>query len=329
MDTIIRHAETPDLHAIGEFFRDPGVTRQTSQIPYRPQAYWHNLFNMDDKNHIQLVAESSGQILGLLGLQIQDNPRRKHCASFAITVHPDAQGQGIGKQLMSAMVELADNWLNLVRIELDVYTDNSRAISLYQGFGFEIEGESKCDAFRDGQLVNSYRMSRIRLPVATPKPEHAQQHKAHPGMTVRAFKPEDTEAVIRLWQQCGLTTPQNNPQRDIDRKVAINDGLFLVGLIENEIVASVMGGYEGHRGWVNYLAVAPQWQQYGLGRTLMEKLENRLAKLGCPKINLQVRSANQQVLAFYQSLGYQTDQVISLGKRLVQESANTPTPRSP
>ena len=316
MDAVIRHAEGSDLEAIGAFFRDPEVTRQTSQIPYRSKEYWKSLFNIDDKNHIQLVAESSGQILGHLGLRTQENPRRKHCASFGITIHPNAQGKGIGKQLMATMVELADNWLNLVRIELDVYTDNSRAIALYQGFGFEIEGESKCDAFRDGQFVNSYRMSRVRLLIVDSAPKITPRQNARPDMTVRTFKSEDREAVVRLWQQCGLTTPQNNPESDIDRKTAMNDDLFLVGLINNEIVASVMGGYEGHRGWVNYLAVIPQWQSYGLGKTLMGKLETQLAKLGCPKINLQVRTANHQVLAFYRSLKYQTDNVISLGKRI-------------
>ncbi|WP_020580797.1 GNAT family acetyltransferase [Endozoicomonas elysicola] len=316
MDAVIRHAEVSDLKAIGEFFRDPEVTRQTSQIPYRSQEYWNNLFNMDDKNHIQLVAEVSGQILGHLGLHTQENPRRKHCASFGITVHPEAQGKGIGKQLMKAMIDLADNWLNLVRIELDVYTDNTQAIALYQRFDFEIEGESKCDAFRDGQLVNSYRMSRIRIPFTSLEAKAYATRKTPPAMTVRAFKPEDMEAVISLWQQCGLTTPQNNPQSDIHRKVAMDDGLFLVGLVKNEVIASVMGGYEGHRGWVNYLAVSPQWQKNELGKILMENLEEKLSSLGCPKINLQVRSTNQQVVAFYRSLGYKTDHVISLGKRL-------------
>lgn len=317
MDVVIRHAEVSDLKAIGEFFRDPEVTRQTSQILYRPQEYWDTLFNMDDKNHIQLVVESSAKVLGHLGIHTQDNPRRKHCASFGITVHPKAQGKGIGKKLMAAMVDLADNWLNLVRIELDVYTDNIRAIVLYQNFGFEVEGESKCDTFRDGELVNSFRMSRIRIPSTTALTTSIDNDKkAQPDITIRTFKTEDTEAVIALWQQCGLTTLQNNPQNDIDRKVAINDGLFLVGLINNEVAASVMGGYEGHRGWVNYLAVTPPWQKHGLGKILMKDLEVRLGKLGCPKINLQVRTKNQQVIAFYQALGYKTDSVISLGKRL-------------
>ncbi|WP_083232621.1 GNAT family acetyltransferase [Endozoicomonas atrinae] len=316
MDAVIRHAEVSDLKAVGEFFRDPEVTRQTSQIPYRSQDYWDSLFSMDDKNHIQLVAESSGQILGHLGLRIQDNPRRKHCASFGITIHPNAQGKGIGKQLMAAMVELADSWLNLVRIELDVYTDNSRAIALYQGFGFEIEGESKCDSFRDGQWANSYRMSRIRTALVDSLSNASSTQKTKPEMKIRTFKLEDTETVISLWQQCGLTTAQNNPEKDIERKIANDDGLFLVGEIDNKVIGSVMGGYEGHRGWVNYLAINPQWQKYGFGKALMEHLENKLSRLGCPKINLQVRSTNQQVLRFYRSLGYKTDHVISLGKRL-------------
>ncbi|WP_299728191.1 GNAT family acetyltransferase [uncultured Endozoicomonas sp.] len=317
MEVVVRHAEQSDLKAIGELLSHPEVTRNTSQIPYRSQSYWDNMFDINDKNHIQLIAHSGNEVVGHLGLIINQNPRRKHCASFGITVRHNAQGKGVGKQLMTTMVDLADNWLSLTRIELDVYTDNHHAITLYERFGFEVEGESRFDTFQDGKLVNSFRMSRIspdyKSELSHPLPSRIKdQHLA-----IRNFDIADTESVINLWQQCNLTVPQNNPKKDIKRKVAINDGLFLVGLINGEIVASVMGGYEGHRGWVNYLAVCPQWQRNGFGRELMADLEKRLIAMDCPKINLQVRTSNQQVIAFYHSLGYKTDRVTSLGKRLI------------
>ena len=94
------------------------------------------------------------------------------------------------------------------------------------------------------------------------------------------------------------------------------DGLFLVGTVDDTVIAAVMGGYDGHRGWVNYLAVAPDRRGEGHGRALMAAVERRLVALGCPKINLQVRDTNADVLAFYERLGYVVDAAVSMGKRL-------------
>lgn len=135
-------------------------------------------------------------------------------------------------------------------------------------------------------------------------------------MQIREFKPEDEEKVIELWKKCKLTAPQNNPQNDIRKKLEINPDLFLVGIYKEKIVASVMGGYEGHRGWINYLAVAPEVQKRGFAKQIMNFVEARIKAKGCPKINLQVRETNTEVLAFYQTLGYKVDNVVSLGKRL-------------
>ncbi len=135
-------------------------------------------------------------------------------------------------------------------------------------------------------------------------------------MKIRAFAASDQEAVIDLWRRCALVRAWNDPAKDIRRKLEIQRDLFLVGLEEETIVATVMAGYEGHRGWVNYLAVHPERQGRGLGRVLMAEVEARLAEIGCPKINLQVRAENEGVISFYRALGYQIDEVTSLGKRL-------------
>ena len=168
------------------------------------------------------------------------------------------------------------------------------------------------------------------------------------GITVRTFEPGDTEALVALWRECGLTRPWNDPHRDIERRRAIDDGLFLVGLAgadaaaENAdrtaandgaapagradgradapaLIASAMGGYDGHRGWVYYVAVHPGRRGRGHARTLMAALETRLLARGCPKINLQVREGNAAALAFYARLGYAVDRVAGLGKRLVPD----------
>ena len=107
------------------------------------------------------------------------------------------------------------------------------------------------------------------------------------------------EAVIGLWAECGLIAPWNNPEQDISRKLKKDRDLFLVGILNGRIVASVMGGYDGHRGWINYLAVAPGCRRKGYGTRIMSAVEQRIKAKGCPKINLQVRFSNRQVIDFY------------------------------
>lgn len=126
----------------------------------------------------------------------------------------------------------------------------------------------------------------------------------------------DEDKVIQLWIQCGLVVPHNNPKRDIERKMKVNPEWFLVGEIEGQVVSTCMVGYEGHRGWVNYLAVRPDLQRNGLGKQIVEHAEKILTDAGCAKINLQVRSTNQGVIRFYESIGYRQDPVVSMGKRL-------------
>ncbi len=138
-------------------------------------------------------------------------------------------------------------------------------------------------------------------------------------MHIRAYQGNDEAAVVELWRICELTRPWNDPHKDIARKLQVQPELFLVGQWQGQLIASAMFGYEGHRGWLNYLAVLPEHQRKGHAKALMAHGEALLLALGCPKINLQVRSSNDQVLAFYQSLGYSDDQVVSLGKRLIPD----------
>lgn len=138
-------------------------------------------------------------------------------------------------------------------------------------------------------------------------------------MHLRPFRPEDQSEVIALWQRCDLTRPWNDPVKDIARKLTVQPELFLVVVDappDGRIIASAMAGYDGHRGWINYLAVAPEHQRSGIGRMLMAEIERRLLALGCPKANLQIRSSNQAAVGFYEALGYTPDAAITMGKRL-------------
>lgn len=137
---------------------------------------------------------------------------------------------------------------------------------------------------------------------------------------IRPFDRAETDAVVDLWRRCGLTRPWNDPYRDIERKLAVQPELFLVLERDGALAATAMAGYDGHRGWVYYVAVEPDLQGTGVGRTLMAEVERRLASLGCPKVNVQVRSGNEAVAAFYQRLGYREDAAAGLGKRLVPDT---------
>ena len=135
-------------------------------------------------------------------------------------------------------------------------------------------------------------------------------------LTIRQYQEIDEEQVIALWHQCNLIVPWNDPKRDISLKLHVQPELFRVGLAENRVVATIMAGYDGHRGWLNYLAVAPEFQRQGWGRRMVEEAEARLRELGCPKINLQIRTSNNAVIAFYEHIGFKIDDVVSMGKRL-------------
>lgn len=138
-------------------------------------------------------------------------------------------------------------------------------------------------------------------------------------MQIRVYRDQDEAAVLALWERCDLTRPWNDPRKDIRRKLRAQPELFFVGLVGDRVVGTTMVGYEGHRGWINYLAVEPELHKSGLGRHLMEHAERVLAGLGCPKVNLQVRVGNAVAVEFYRRLGYVEDAVVSFGKRLERD----------
>ena len=138
-------------------------------------------------------------------------------------------------------------------------------------------------------------------------------------MEIRPFEDADEEAVVALWERCGLLRPWNDPHKDIARKRLLQRELFLVGVEGGAIAGTVMAGYDGHRGWINYLAVDPARRRRGFGRALVERAEHRLSELGCPKVNLQVRRENREAMAFYESIGFREDAVASFGKRLERD----------
>ena len=138
-------------------------------------------------------------------------------------------------------------------------------------------------------------------------------------LVIRPYQESDHQSVVDLWRVCGLVVDQNDPVKDISRKLKVQRDMFLVGVLDTQVVAALMAGYEGHRGWINYLAVDPGSQRAGIGSRIMEEAEARLRALGCPKISLQIRSSNAEVVDFYKRIGYSFDDVINMGKRLEED----------
>lgn len=136
-------------------------------------------------------------------------------------------------------------------------------------------------------------------------------------MIIRSYRESDEAAVVELWRTVfPKVPPWNDPVLDIRRKLAVQRELFLVAEEDSVVVGTAMAGYDGHRGWVYYVAVSPLCRRKGIGTAIMQAVEDRLLRLGCPKLNLQVRSDNTDVLGFYHHLGYDTEDRISLAKRL-------------
>jgi L-phenylalanine/L-methionine N-acetyltransferase len=161
-EVVIRAAELTDAEAIQEIFNQPKAQANTLQLPWRSVGQRRDWLSRVTADGHVLVAEVDGRIVGQLGLQIQGAPRRRDVGSFGMAVHDAFQGRGIGTALMQAMIELADNWLGLRRIELEVYTDNAAGVRLYEKFGFVIEGTGRAWAWRGGELVDVYFMARLK-----------------------------------------------------------------------------------------------------------------------------------------------------------------------
>ena len=157
----VRQAGADDIQDLVAIWACPGVARDTLGVPYdSPDRARRMQEGVAQGDHL-LAAEVDGRVVGVLGLH-RRRSRQAHIAGLGMGVHDAYQGQGIGTKLVEAAVDLADNWLNLKRVELHVYTDNARAIHLYQKFGFEIEGTHRAFAFRDGAYVDAYSMARVK-----------------------------------------------------------------------------------------------------------------------------------------------------------------------
>ncbi|MCW7551624.1 GNAT family N-acetyltransferase [Endozoicomonas gorgoniicola] len=161
-EIIIRHSEVADIPEIKRIYEGKVASSGTLQLPYSSMQLWQSRLENLPTGFCSLVAEQNSEIIAQVGFEVYQNPRRKHVGSFGMAVKDSHQNQGVGSKLLSEITNLADNWLNLRRIEITVFTDNEAAICLYKKHGFTIEGESPDYAFRNGKYVSVYHMGRVR-----------------------------------------------------------------------------------------------------------------------------------------------------------------------
>ncbi|KGY09673.1 GNAT family N-acetyltransferase [Vibrio sp. MarTm2] len=163
MEILIRPTLVSDAAAICDIYSQPSAQRETLQLPKPSVAMWTQRLENIPAGVYSFVAEVDGKVVGNIGFEHNQRPRISHCATFGLGVHDEYQGIGVGSKLIETVLDLADNWLQVKRIQIEVNTDNEKAIACYKKFGFEIEGEAKARSFRDGEYIDTYYMARLRF----------------------------------------------------------------------------------------------------------------------------------------------------------------------
>ncbi len=162
MEIIIRPTQVSDAAALCDIYSQLQAQRETLQLPKPSVAMWTKRLESMPQGVYSYVAEIDGRVVGNIGFEHSQRPRTAHCGSFGLGVHDDFHGRGVASKLIETVLDLADNWLQIKRVQIEVNSDNEKAIACYKKFGFEIEGEAKWGSFRDGQLINTYYMARIQ-----------------------------------------------------------------------------------------------------------------------------------------------------------------------
>ncbi|MGF1910081.1 GNAT family N-acetyltransferase [Vibrio kasasachensis] len=162
MEIVVRPTQLADAKELAELYAQPKAHRETLQLPHPSEAMWKSRLETIPDHIYSFVAEVDGKVVGNIGFEHLQRPRLLHCGTFGLGVHDNYHGLGIATKLIETVLDLADNWLQIKRIQLEVNTDNQAAIACYKKFGFIIEGEAECSVFRNGEYISTYYMARIR-----------------------------------------------------------------------------------------------------------------------------------------------------------------------
>jgi putative acetyltransferase len=290
----------------------------TLALPFEPEAYWRKRLAAPVEGQKELVACIGGEVVGMAGIHRQFG-RRAHVADIGISVHDDWHGKGVGTALFTALTDLADNWLNISRLQLGVFCDNAPALALYKKFGFEIEGTERADVFRDGAYVDGYVMARLRghLPADTAPYPPAPAPAPAGGFSLRAAEPGDAEAVAALMNQpivrhgtlrapyCSAAEMKHFVTREppLRTVVAVVDGQA-IGIA----MFRPLAGRRGHVGEVEVMAVHDAWQGRGVGTALLAALLDVADNwLNLRRVVLGVLADNASAIKLYRRFGFETE----------------------
>lgn len=316
----IRPACADDAVALNRIYNQPGVRRFTSALPFTSLARTQAVLVDKAGIHASLVAcGPDGAVLGQASLRREANPRRAYAATLGIMVDETAQRQGIGSALLAALLDLADHWLNLHKIELTVFANNEAAIALYKRFGFITEAVLRHEAMQEGVLRDALAMGRLRqgLPRdASPPPPRPPQAPRAP-FSLRAPMPDDLPGLAALCSLPGIcfgTTgrPFMTP-RDVAHLVAPESGAHAILALSGEVVAGLAvltpgRGRHLHAGTVESLLVHDAYQGQGIGRALLSAvLELADCWLGLSRVALAVLADQEHAIRLYESFGFEVE----------------------
>ena len=337
MTITLRRATVDDAAAFARILGDPAVYPGLMQVPYTNEDIWRTRLTemtAPGKGDLVLVAErvidSRAEVVGSAGLHpLSTLPRLRHAAMIGISVAPEAQRQGVGSALMQGLCDFADRWMQVLRIELEVYTDNAAAIALYRKFGFEVEATQRGYALRDGAYVDSQAMSRLHpnppvapapaVPAArSAKPPTVVQHStASGGWTIRGFDTPDLEAVAALMTRRGvvealLQTPFAAGEQVRELLAKSTRDCALVALAEGRVIGHaslvVQAAPRRRHAATLLMFVAPEWQHRGIGSALLAALLDWADRwAGLLRVELGVQDGNAAALALYRNFGFELE----------------------
>lgn len=337
MTITLRRATVDDAAAFARILGDPAVYPGLMQLPYTNAEIWRTRLSemaTPGKSDLMLVAErvvdGRPRVVGSAGLHpVSPLPRLRHVAMIGISVEPASQRLGVGTALMQGLCDFADRWMQVLRIGLEVYTDNARAISLYRKFGFEIEGTQRGFALRDGVYVDSHTMGRMHPnPPVAPVPAVLAARPARPvaaahhsttsgGWTVRSFDTPDLDAVAALMTRRGvveglLVSPFAPGEQVRERLVKPVRDCALVALAEGRVIGyaslTVQTALRRRHAAGLVMFVAPEWQRRGIGSALLAALlEWADGWAGLLRVELGVLEGNDAGLALYRGFGFELE----------------------